>query len=74
MDGGQRKRRVRRAHRPWGRLPGGDTMRVSELNYADRAFAAMIGGQRFKNITREEAKRLRQPQPTPQGNAPPERG
>ncbi len=46
----------------------------SELGHANRAFAAMLGGQQFENITREEAKRLRQPQPTPQGNAPPERG
>ena len=34
----------------------------SELDHANRAFAAMIGGQRYENITREEAKRLRQPQ------------
>ena len=33
----------------------------SELDYANRAFAAMVGGQRYENITREEAKRLRQP-------------
>ncbi len=30
----------------------------SELEHANRAFAAMIGGQLFENITREEAKRL----------------
>jgi hypothetical protein len=30
----------------------------SELDYANRAFAAMVGGQRFENITRAEAKRL----------------
>ncbi len=35
----------------------------SELDHANRAFAAMVGGQRYQNITREEAKRLRQPQP-----------
>jgi hypothetical protein len=35
----------------------------SELDYANRAFAAMIGGQRYENMTREEAKRLYQPQP-----------
>ena len=33
----------------------------SELDHANRAFAAMIGGQQYENITREEAKRLRQP-------------
>jgi hypothetical protein len=33
----------------------------SELDYANRAFAAMVGGQRYENITREEATRLRQP-------------
>jgi hypothetical protein len=33
----------------------------SELDYANRAFAAMVGGQRYENITREEVKRLRQP-------------
>jgi hypothetical protein len=30
----------------------------SELDYANRAFAAMVGGQRYENITPEEAKRL----------------
>jgi hypothetical protein len=30
----------------------------SELDYANRAFAAMVGGQRYENITRAEAKRL----------------
>ena len=33
----------------------------SELDHANRAFAATIGGQLYENITREEAKRLRQP-------------
>jgi hypothetical protein len=33
----------------------------SELDYANRAFAAMVGGQRYENITPEEATRLRQP-------------
>jgi hypothetical protein len=33
----------------------------SELDHANRAFAAMIGGQRYENITREEAKRLVNP-------------
>ena len=33
----------------------------SEIDYANRAFAAMIGRQRYENITREEAKRLCQP-------------
>ena len=35
----------------------------SELDHANRAFAAMVGGQRYENITREEAKRLYPPQP-----------
>ncbi len=35
----------------------------SELDHANRAFAAMIGGQRYENITHEEAKRLCQPRP-----------
>jgi hypothetical protein len=30
----------------------------SELDHANRAFAATVGGQRYENITREEAKRL----------------
>ncbi len=34
----------------------------SELDHANRAFAAMVGGQRYENITREEAKRLCPPQ------------
>ena len=34
----------------------------SELEYANRAFAAMVGGQRYKNITREEVKLLQQSQ------------
>ena len=42
----------------------------SELNHANRAFAAMVGGQRYENITREEAKRLT----GQQRKAPPERG
>jgi hypothetical protein len=41
----------------------------SELIHANRAFAAMIGGQRYENITREEAKRLT----GQQRKAPPER-
>ncbi len=32
----------------------------SELGHANRAFAAMIGGQLYENITREEVTRLRQ--------------
>ena len=35
----------------------------AELGHANRAFAAMIGEQRYENISREEAKRLRQLQP-----------
>jgi hypothetical protein len=42
----------------------------SELDHANRAFAATIGGQRYENITREEAKRLTDQQ----REAPPERG
>ncbi len=34
----------------------------AELGHANRAFAAMIGGQLYENINREEARRLRQPQ------------
>ncbi len=34
----------------------------SELDHANRAFAAMVGEQRYENITREEAKRLCPPQ------------
>ncbi len=34
----------------------------SGLDHANRAFAAMVGGQRYENITREEAKRLCPPQ------------
>ncbi len=34
----------------------------SELDHANRAFAARVGGQRYENITREEAKRLCPPQ------------
>ncbi len=45
----------------------------SGLDRANRAFAAIVGGQRYENITREEAKRLANPnQPTKR--APPERG
>ncbi len=44
--------------------------RQSELNHANRAFAAMVGGQRYENITREEAKRLAALKRKP----PPERG
>ena len=33
----------------------------SELRHADRAFAAMLGGQLYENITREEVKRIRHP-------------
>ncbi len=32
----------------------------SELDHANRAFAALIGEHLFENITREEAKRLGQ--------------
>jgi hypothetical protein len=32
----------------------------SELNHANRAFAAMIGGQLYENITHEEVTRLRE--------------
>ncbi len=35
----------------------------SELDHANRAFAAMVGEQRYENITREEAKRLCPPEP-----------
>ena len=35
----------------------------AELGHANRAFAAMIGGQLYENITHEEVRRLRQPQP-----------
>ncbi len=35
-----------------------DLVWQSNLDYANRAFAAMVGGQRYENITREEAKRL----------------
>ena len=33
---------------------------LAELGHANRAFAAMIGGQLYENITREEVTRLRQ--------------
>ncbi len=36
-----------------------------DLGGANRLFALAIDGQRFEDITREEAKRLRQPQPQP---------
>ncbi len=45
----------------------------SELDHANRAFAAMVGGQRYENITREEAKRLCPPQLTHKEN-PPQQG
>jgi len=32
----------------------------AELGHANRAFSAMIGGQLYENITREEANCLRQ--------------
>ena len=32
----------------------------AELGHANRAFAAMIGGQLYENITHEEVTRLRQ--------------
>ncbi len=35
----------------------------SELGHANRAFTALVAGQRYENITREEAKRIRQAQP-----------
>ena len=35
----------------------------SKLDDANRAFAAMVGEQRYENITREEAKRLCPPEP-----------
>ena len=44
--------------------------RQSELDHANRAFAAMAGGQQYENITREEANRLA----GQQRKAPPERG
>ncbi len=45
----------------------------SGLDHANSAFAAMVGGQRYENITREEAKLLASPnQPTKR--APLERG
>ncbi len=40
-----------------------DPGQQSDLGKADRSFALAIDGQRFEDITREEAKRLRQPQP-----------
>ncbi len=40
----------------------------SELDHANRAFAAMVGEQRYENITREEAKRLCPPQPAHKEN------
>ncbi len=45
----------------------------SELDHANRAFAAMLGGQRYKNITCEEAERLCPPQLTHKEN-PPQQG
>ncbi len=35
----------------------------SGLDHANRAFAAMLGGQRYENITREESKRISPPEP-----------
>ncbi len=35
----------------------------SELDHANRAFAAMVGKRRYENITREEAERLCPPEP-----------
>ena len=35
----------------------------AELGHANRAFAATIGAQRYENISCDEARRLRQPQP-----------
>ena len=35
----------------------------SGLDHANRAFAAILGGQRYENITREEAKRICPPEP-----------
>ncbi len=40
-----------------------DPDQQSDLGKAGRSFALAIDGQRFEDITREEAKRLRQPQP-----------
>ncbi len=40
-----------------------DPDQQSDLGKADRSFALAMDGQRFGDITREEAKRLRQPQP-----------
>ncbi len=46
----------------------------SELDHANRAFAAMVGGQRYENITREEAKRLCPPQLVPTMKTLPQQG
>ena len=40
-----------------------DPDRQPALSKADRLFALAINGQRFEDISREEAKRLRQPRP-----------
>ena len=40
-----------------------DPDQQSDLGKADRSFALAMDGQRFEDITREEAKCLRQPQP-----------
>ena len=40
-----------------------DPDQQSDLGKADRSFALAINGQRFEDISREEAKRLRQPRP-----------
>ncbi len=41
-----------------------DPDQQSDLGKADRSFVLAINGQRFEAISREEAKRLRQPRPT----------
>ena len=40
-----------------------DPDQQSDLGKADRSFALAINGQRFEDISREEARRLRQPRP-----------
>ncbi len=44
-----------RSHKDPDQQPG--------LGKADRAFALAMNGQRFEDISREEAKRLREPRP-----------
>ena len=46
----------------------------SELDHGNRAFAAMVGGQRYENITHEEAKCLCPPQLAPTMKTPPQQG